>query len=63
MKFTGGPCDYKGSPDDKPARIKKKAPPGPQMSEFEQMRRDTLGAGDRASYIQGDATRNNELKL
>ena len=63
MKFANSPCDSKGSPEDKAVRKKKRAPPGPQLSEFEQMRRDTLGAGDRASYIQGDATQNNELKL
>ncbi len=63
MKFPKDPCDCKGSGEDRPKKKRKQEPEAPQMSDFEQLRRDTLGAQDRAAYIQGDAMRKNSLQL
>ena len=63
MKLGASPCDHKGSPGDQPQRKKQGAKKMPPMSEFEQLRRDTLGAQDRSAYIQGDATQRNRLSI
>ena len=57
MKLGPSLCDHKGGPEDKPQRRRPKPKIMPATSEFEQLRRDTLGAQDRAAYIQGGATR------
>ena len=62
MKLSGSPCDRKGSPEDKLQR-KRRRPQQAPLSDFEQLRRDTLGAQDRAAYIQGDSVRKNALSI
>ena len=59
MQLGPSPCDHKGGPEDQPQRRKRRRPQRAPESEFEQLRRDTLGAQDRAAYITGDATRAN----
>ena len=62
MKLGGSPCDHKGGPEDQPQRKRRRPQRAPE-SEFEQLRRDTLGAQDRAAYIQGDAQQRNRLSM
>ena len=63
MKLGASPCDHKGAPEDQPQRKKRGVKMMPPVSEFEQLRRDTLGAQDRSAYIQGVATQRNRLSI
>ncbi len=58
----GCPSDLKGSGEDRPHKRQRRRPQQ-QMSDFEQLRRDTLGAQDRASYIQGDSMRQKGVSM
>ena len=61
--LKGSPVDLKGSPEDKPHHRKRRRQQAPPVSDFEQLRRDTLGAGDRAAYIQGDSMKRNAITM
>ena len=61
--LKGSPCDLKGSGEDKPHRKRRGRQQAPPMSDFEQLRRDTLGAQDRAAYIQGDSMKRNAVTM